>query len=318
MTVAIRASVGDDALDYTITDSYGTIYWKDSFLPGHIESFGRGDELFVRRGDVAMKIDSFIPMNYVKSSFEAAEAKAKRDAKDKLPVTEVSGYMVTDTRPEYKQKLQSPKQSNLYAKRAPDVLRERVHVPSSQWYPAPTLQNQASIEEIYGMSVSDYQMVVEATHKQQTKERDKFLQKELDLQRLQQEAKSKTVKDIRDMTMDEYAAYRREVLGPQTHKPMGVSLRTGSEFLGTDYNTHPKSPFDLWKDARDKFIEGDITDINEVLKHVKMDEDGYSKIVDMEIAEERAAKEVSDGLHKHRFCWSRWFATWRLGAWFHR
>jgi hypothetical protein len=56
MAVEIRASEGDYALDYTITDKYGTVYWRDSYLPDHIESFGRGDELFVRRGDVGMKI----------------------------------------------------------------------------------------------------------------------------------------------------------------------------------------------------------------------------------------------------------------------
>jgi hypothetical protein len=300
MPVEIRASEGDDALNYTITDRYGTIYWKYSYLPDHIEWRGRGDELFVRRGDVGMKIDPYIPMTYVRSSFEATEAKIKRA---KLPVTQVSGYTVTDTRPSSERKF-----SNgfiTYEKQQPETLRERAHLPA-------TIQNQASIEQIYGMSYSDYQRVVISAHKQQTSEHDKFLQKELDFQRAQQA----NAKDIRDMSMAEYAEFRKRTIGPSTHKPLEVSTNVGP-VSGTDYNTHPKSPFELWKEAREKFVKGEIDDVELVLKYVREDEPGYSKIVDMEIAEERKSKEVDSGVHKHRFNWRRW-PTWRwLVPWLH-
>jgi hypothetical protein len=243
MSVKIRASEGDDALDYTITDHRGTILWKDSFLPDHIEFSGYSEEFFIRKGDMGMKVDALVPMSYVKSSFE--------------------------------------------------TLRERAYVPSSQWMES-TIQNQNSIEQIYGMSYSDYQRVVISAHK----------------------AKVST-KDIRDMSVAEYASYRRSVLGPEEHTPLGVSTNIGPIF-GTDYNTHPKSSFELWKEAREQYIKGEIDDIELVLRYVREEEPGYSKIVDMEIAEERKSKEVDSGVHKHRFNWRRW-PTWRwLVPWLHR
>lgn len=281
MTVKIRASEGDDALDYTITDYRGTILWKDSFLPDHIEFSGYSEEFFIHKGDMGMKVDALVPMSYVKSSFEATEAKIKRA---KLPVTQVSGYTVTDTRPGYKQK--TPNNHSAYEKQQPETLRERAHLPA-------TIQNQASIEQIYGMSYSDYQRVVISAHKAEI-----------------------STKDIRDMSMAEYAEFRNRTIGPSTHKPLGVSTNVGPVF-GTDYNTHPKSAFELWKEAREKFIKGEIDDVELVIKYVREDEPGYSKIVDMEIAEERKSKEVDSGVHKHRFNWRRW-PTWRwLVPWLH-
>jgi hypothetical protein len=138
--------------------------------------------------------------------------------------------------------------------------------------------------------------------------------KEVDFARLQQSH----AKDIRNMSMSEYNQLRKELGYNNSYGNglfgSGVSLNTG---LGYAAPTTVKqvTKFDHWKDAREKFINGEIIDIEEVLKYVESDEDGYSKLVDMEIAEERA-KNVT--VHQHRINWRRW-PLWRwLGAWLHR
>jgi len=154
---------------------------------------------------------------------------------------------------------------------------------------------------VYGYSPDEYQAVVSATYKAK--------QKEVDFQRVREIS----AKDIRDMSMAEYGQYRksmgfvsdapdRGILSAP--KPRGVSLNTGSGFMAP---AKELTKFERWKDAREKFINGDITDIEEVLKHVESGEDGYSKLVDMEIAEERESRVT---VHKHRFDWRRW-PLWR-------
>lgn len=182
-------------------------------------------------------------------------------------------------------------------------------------YGTPTIQFQATVNDVnYALgdmlgantyAVNDMRDMTNRTHNQNLYEKaplevspNRTLLAPYDIPKVVE-------KDIRDMTMKEFSDYRRS---------MGVSTNSGSGEMFSLDPVKVLSKFEKWQDAREKFINGQGS-IEDVLKYVESDEDGYSRLVDEEIAEERK-RDVA--VPKHGINWRRW-PLWRwIASRFHR
>lgn len=121
-----------------------------------------------------------------------------------------------------------------------------------------------------------------------------------------------TAEDIRNMSLREFGHFRAKhglrrsggILGdPEDLAPSKKYAPTALIHLDG-----PKAEIDLWKEAREQYVRGEV-DIEAVLKHVNLDDsDKYDQVVE----------EEGDGIHKHGFNWRRWTPWWWLARWLHR
>lgn len=132
-----------------------------------------------------------------------------------------------------------------------------------------------------------------------------------------------TTKNIRDMSMQEYAQLRSrtyqdaEVRAMQKREIAFAGLqdaRRRTSLSGYDHPYHPENPFNVWRRERTEYIDGDDDALPKMLAAVCLEDwDKYDDVAHEDVVADRA-KDAPAPLAALKPRWWRKFIFWRRNA----